>query len=231
MERRIRKNETRKMLSKTNRQARLMMQYVQVKYPDAYNDAEACYETLNAKYPNKRDLTKTIEFVQLNTGATTYAQYYSYRKQQKREQEKKQAQATETTTTARNDMFDLRIPLLSPEIVENNRSLNIPEYPEVMTEIVADPDLRTVFNQLTTPDGETMDTCSSENNTAGPENLNDLVEQLSSENLNDLVDQLIKDPLLDEVFNNNIYDENLNDLVDQACNNMLTPLEMDLLNK
>ena len=167
--RRIRKNETRKQLSKTNRHARLITQYVQFKHPDLYKEAEACYQELNDKYPDKRDLSKTIEFVQLTTGAVTYTQYYNQRKQEKRAQDKKQTPPTETITTGQNDM-----PLLSAEMVQNI-------IPEVMSEIVADPDR------------ETLSRCSSESNTSGLENAPECVQ--------DLIDEIINDPQLNEFFN------------------------------
>ena len=185
--RRIRKNETRKELSKTNRHARLITQYVQYKHPNIYEEAEVRYQELNDKYPHKRDLSKTIEFLQLTTGAVTYSQYYNQRKQERRAQDKKQTPPTETITTGQNDM-----PLLSLEMVQNI-------IPEVTVETVAD----------------SSDTCSSQSNTSDsenpPESVQDLMEnppesvqdimENPPESVQDLIDEIINDPQLNGFFN------------------------------
>ena len=226
---RERKRITRKELSKTNRHDRLLANYVKFKYPDVYEDAEACYQQLNAKYPDKRDLSKTLEYVQLTTGATSYTQYYNYRKLEKKTQEKSKTASKTTTTTGKHvntdntDSMVLQIPLLSPETVASNVSLDIPEYNEVMTEIMQDPNLRAIFNNLTTTpdgetsdtsaptDGETSDTSAPETNTSAdtspPESLEQVVQNIphqtppQGQSFQDLVDDLVSDPQLDQVFN------------------------------
>ena len=148
MDRNERKKQTRKTLCQANRQDRLISGYVKFKYPEVYAEALACYQSLDALYPNKRDLSKTIEYIQLTTGAVSYTQYYNDRKAQKKQQEK----PSKTTTT---DMA-LRIELLSPETVASQATLDIPESNDVLTEIMQDQDLRVVFDDITTtPDGET----------------------------------------------------------------------------
>ena len=44
------------------RQDRTMVAYLEVKYPEVYEDAVKYYNTLNQKYPSKLDLRKTDEF-------------------------------------------------------------------------------------------------------------------------------------------------------------------------
>ena len=101
MERKERKRFTRKQLTISNRHNKLISQYVSFKHPDIYKDAEAFYKMLNHKYPEKRDLCKTIEYLELTTGAITYHQYYSHRKQDKRARDKRET-ASETTTTGQH---------------------------------------------------------------------------------------------------------------------------------
>ena len=209
MNRKERKNFTRRRLSRSNRHDKLISQYISFKHPEIYKDAEEIYKRLNDKYPNKRDLSKTIDFVQLTTSAMTYSQYYYYRKLEKKKQNNGET-ATKTTNNLHNMV--LQIPLLSSETVADNMSLDIAQNEEVMTEIAADPDLQAVFNNFTTPGGETLDNFSSEgsmsgseNNTSESESIKETVQHfplaVNEQDIQDLVDELVNDPELNHVFN------------------------------
>ena len=238
MERKERKRFTRKLLTRSNRHNKLISQYVSFKHPDVYKDAEAFYKMLNHKYPEKRDLSKTIEYLELTTGAITYNQYYNHRKQDKRVRDKRET-ASETTTTGQHvdsmasetttttgqhvDSMVLQIPLLSSQIVANNMSLDIPQYEDVMTEINNDSDLRAVFNNRTT----TMDTSASESNTSASESNTSGSESntmqsflgVTEQDLQDLVEELVNDPQLNQVFD---------DMDNVSDYDMQTPLEKEL---
>ena len=231
MKRKERKRFTRKQLTISNRHNKLISEYVSYKHPDIYKEAEAFYKMLNQKYPEKRDLCKTIEYLELTTGAITYNQYYSHRKQDKRARDKREtasettttgqyvdSMANETTTTGQHvDSMVLQIPLLSGQSVANNMSLDIPEYEDVITEINNDSDLRAVFNDCTT----TMDMSASESNTSASESNTSASESntmqsflgVIEQDLQDFVEELVNDPQLNQVFDD-----------------MQTPLEDELLN-
>ena len=201
MDPRERKRQTRKVLCEAKRKDRLISGYVKCKYPEVYAEALECYESLNAVYPTKRDLSKTVEYLQLTTGAVSYTKYYNDRKAQKKRQEKqtettaeRQEKQTETTTKE----MALRIPLLPPETVQSQETLDIPGANNVTNEIMQDPELRSVFQDMTTTD------------TALPDSL-----EVKDQTYQDLVQELVKDPMLVDVFEDIHFDDP-------------TPLEMEL---
>ena len=51
----------RERISKT-RQALLINEYVYIKHPEIYREAAECYNSLNTKYPTKKDLRRCKEF-------------------------------------------------------------------------------------------------------------------------------------------------------------------------
>ena len=204
MDRLARKRETRKELVNAKRKARLISGYVKFKYPEVYADALNLYEFLNGAYPNKRDLTKTVEYLQITTGAVSYTKFYNDRKAQKKHQEKQ----TE---------MELRIPLLTRETVQSQTTLDIPGATDVVTEIMEDEPLRVVFNQITTETTTETTTTETtihegETNTASPG-----IVQLDDTTYKSLVEDLVNDPMLGDAFE----DIDLNDP---------SPLEIELSN-
>ena len=226
MERKEQKRVTRKQRSINNRHDKLISQYVRFKYPEVYADAEACYTRLNARYPDKRDLSKTIEYVQLTTGAITYSQYYNHRKQEKKSRNKGETagETEEKTTTGQDVVTDnmvLQIPLLHSDTVANNLSLNIPQHEEVMVEIMNDSVLHAVFNNFTTPDGETLDTSGSESMEVTSHHAGESFLGVPEQAVQDLPREHVKDPELGKIFHD--METELEDLVSDYANQ--TPLE------
>ena len=60
----LRGNDQRRYLRSLSRQAGFITEYIQLKYPEHYNEAAAYFNTLNSKYPTKPELRKTKEFRQ-----------------------------------------------------------------------------------------------------------------------------------------------------------------------
>ena len=63
-EQHLRGNDQRRYLRSLSRQAGFIAEYIQLKYPEHYNEAAAYFNTLNNKYPIKPELRKTKEFRQ-----------------------------------------------------------------------------------------------------------------------------------------------------------------------
>ena len=61
-EQHLRGNEQRRVLRSMARQAVFIAEYIQVKYPEHYNEAASFFNTLNRMYPVKPELRKTKEF-------------------------------------------------------------------------------------------------------------------------------------------------------------------------
>ena len=64
LRRRRERDQTRK---KQDRQDRLMVEYIKVKYPVQYEEAREYYNSLNKQYSNVRDLRKTWRFKDFKT--------------------------------------------------------------------------------------------------------------------------------------------------------------------
>ena len=156
MDRNQRKKFTRKNLSLKNRKDRFISSYIKAKFPDVYDQASKSYNQIDAAYPNKRDLTKTVEFVYTTTGVTTLNQYY-HKKRSERVRKGKEA--------AINDNMVLNIPLFGTkdcieqqqqqkqETNENELALPIPDelYNNLLEELRNDPDLHTILNDMDMP--------------------------------------------------------------------------------
>ena len=182
MDRLQQKRHARKLLVQSKRKDKLISGYIKSKHPEIYAEAIECYETLNALYPKKRDLCKTVEYLRMTTGAVNYNQYYYHRKVEKNQLEK----AVETTPE-----MELRIPLLTHETLQAQATLDIPGAADVITEVNQDQALRAVFNEMTTT--ETTQT------TTTHEAVSDSV-QLEDQTYQGLVDELVNDPFLQDAF-------------------------------
>ena len=70
-------NGRRRILAAQDRENRFIIDYLQHKRPDIYNDAKKVYTDLRTKYKNKHDVRKTREYEELMTGAV---KKYKYRR-------------------------------------------------------------------------------------------------------------------------------------------------------
>ena len=150
MDNKLRKKVTRKNLSIKTRHDRLISEYVKVKYPEAYMEAEEYYVRLNQIYPNKRDLCKTIEFLRITTEFKTLNDFYHRNKPSKVKRKKQTV-----------DNMLLEIPLLNHNTLTSNRTeevnvhvnespLVLPDslYEDLVREIRSDPDMYSIFNDM-----------------------------------------------------------------------------------
>ena len=135
------KGTARKLLSLKNRQDRFISTYVQSVRPDLYNEAKTYYEELRLRYPGKRDMCKTSEFLRKTKGFDSFEEYYLERaKQKRREGQTTERKLNQTTRTGIVDNMVLNIPLMTNEATKDpsetgdhtrtgivdNRGLNIP---------------------------------------------------------------------------------------------------------
>ena len=149
MDRTAQKRAARHVRAVSSRHDRLVTAYLKKKYPEAYDEADRYYNTLNLKYPDKRDLTKTAEFLQFSTGHSTFIEYY--RTRVKNQKAKKKAHTVE-------DNMTLQIPLMDSEDVcttklfeKADQALAIPDdvYDDIVSELRKDPQLYSIFDETT----------------------------------------------------------------------------------
>ena len=132
--------------SKAARHDRFVSLYVRKKNKEVYQEAEKFYQQLDQKYPTKRDLTITDEFVQSTTEYTSafqsaQAKYYA-RKKQKSDTQQVKAIALEIPLMNESDVD---IAVMNEKVDE---SLCIPQYiyNDLLTEISKDPAMTAIFN-------------------------------------------------------------------------------------
>ena len=153
MERKEQKKTSQQILNLKNRHARFITEYVLRKHPKIYADADAFHKQLRVANPNKRDLTKTHEFLTSTTSFTDYRDFYCRKKLKAHNQKTVTTTTTTTTTTMKTiheDNMLLNIDLLPPEIAQENTTLAqvIPDhvYQDILAEISKDSDLKAIFN-------------------------------------------------------------------------------------
>ena len=154
--RKTQKKTAQKALNDKSRHSRFIAEYVLRKEPEVYKEANSFYDMLKGKHPNKRDLTKTHEFLVGTTSYVDYRDFYCRKKLKHRKESTITTTTTTTTTkTTRVDNMELNIDLLTPQTVaENTVPLQvIPDdlYEQLVTEISVDPDLQHVLNNMIAP--------------------------------------------------------------------------------
>ena len=160
MDRKTKKKTAQQVLNIKSRHARFITEYVLRKAPQIYAEANSFYNTLKATHPNKRDLTKTHEFLVRTTNYTDYRDYYS-RKKLKRYEQRSTTTTTTTTTTTRVDNMALNIDLLTPEVVAENTKTPLQVMPDdlyhqLLAEISVDPQLQPVLNDMIAPQADEL---------------------------------------------------------------------------
>ena len=158
MDRKTQKKLAQKTLNAKSKHARFIAEYVLRKEPVVYKEANSFYNMLKAKHPNKRDLTKTHEFLVKTTNYVDYRDYYCRKKSKSHKESTITTTTTTTTRTSRVDNLELNIELLTPQVVaENTEPFQvIPDdlYQQLVTEIRADPDLQPVLNTMIAPQAD-----------------------------------------------------------------------------
>ena len=136
------KKKAQKQLSAKRKDADFIAEYIKRTDPETYTKAESFLTELRRKYPTKRDLTATHEFLVKTTSYTSYNQYY---------RRKKTSTTTTSTTTVANTL-ELNIQLLPKDVVSENTTQlqTMPEetYESLVREITKDPLLRAVFDDM-----------------------------------------------------------------------------------
>ena len=142
------KRQARHIRSVDAKHDRLITAYIKKKHPEVYEEAHQYYEALNMKYPSKRDLTKTGEFLQFATGYSTFIEYYN----------RPRVTDHKTKKHTVDDNMALRIPLMDSEDVNTTKlyekadeSLAIPDdvYNNLVSELAKDPQLYAIFEETT----------------------------------------------------------------------------------
>ena len=175
MDRKAQKKNAQQALNIKNRHSRFITEYVSRKHPQLYTEADTFFKKLKAANPNKRDLTKTHEFLVETTKYTDYREFYCRKKLKVHRKEQTVTTTTTTTTTMKNNM-ELNVELLTPEVVKANTTnpfLPIPDdtYQDLLGQIRKDPALQTILDDMTAPP-----------------------------NVDEQVDDLVNDPELQEIF-------------------------------
>ena len=104
------------------RKDKLITEYIHIKYPEIYNEANAFYQTLNNKFPDKKDLRKTDLFIFLKADIKNPPTQKEIETAQQTQKEIETAQQTQY-----EDNMVLKIPLMSnnpaPCIIEETSDL------------------------------------------------------------------------------------------------------------
>ena len=104
------------------RKDKLITEYIHIKYPEIYNEANAFYQTLNNKFPDKKDLRKTDLFIFLKADIKNPPTQKEIETAQQTQKEIETAQQTQ-----HKDNMVLKIPLMSnnpaPCIIEETSDL------------------------------------------------------------------------------------------------------------
>ena len=211
------------------RHDRLITEYMKNKYPDEYKEAEQFYQSLDLKYQNKRDLTKTTDFLHLTTGYHTFVELYRARAEETRKQKISQE------THATGDTMSLEIQLTSNDDVNNaihsqkvNESLCIPEdtYNALVNELAKDPQLYDMFNDILDTSAQPQQLVqTTQDFTLSPQyqqEVDEIIHQLglTQDRQTDAIVQSPMSQQIDEILNE--LDDILPELMEQ------TPLEQEL---
>ena len=140
----------RERLSKA-RQALLISDYIYIKHPEIYREAAECYNSLNAKYPTKKDLRRCKEFKAMKTPQQTYPYHVIVHPNIPLELSESAAQELADTDThlpvtepptnrLGNKIMELKIPLLEPAIITQTLQEVTQETLQVAAEEIVDDD-------------------------------------------------------------------------------------------
>ena len=155
--RKSQKRKSQKTLAAKSRDARFIAEYVKRKAPGLYAEADGFLKHLRTIHPEKRDYTKTQEFLVSTTGFSDYRDYYN-RTKLNRYKEKSTSRKTMTTTTMTTtttiDNMELNVVLMPEPVVKENtivpfQPLSDQTYQDLVEEITSDPSLQSIFNDMT----------------------------------------------------------------------------------
>ena len=237
MDRSDRKRFTRKNLSLKIKKDRFISGYIEAKCPQVYNEAMKYYEQLDSAYPQKRDLTKTVEFLYLTTGVSSFSEYYHKKRLEKG---KKQPEKEPSIV----DNMVLKIPLFDPkdkntlgsfpeqqEVSVHEAPLPIPDavYENLLQELRNDPDLYAIFNDMNTSGDDIIDLSGEQQVCVTFEQPDE--QHVTIEQPDEQPDESIPDTLCEDIVHELCEDPQLRDILDDMDigeYNEQTPLEREL---
>ena len=154
------KRESQKTLAAKRRDDSFIAEYVKRMAPALYSEADGFLNHLREQHPEKRDYTKTHEFLVATTGFSDYRDYYNRAKLKRYKQEYKQESTTRKTTTTMTtttivDNMKLDVTLLPEPVVKENTIVPFQALPDetcrdLIKEIESDPSLHMIFNDMAT---------------------------------------------------------------------------------
>ena len=127
-------NENRRNAKKEGKKAIVCMKYIAIKYPIIHEKVCKLYECINALYPEKRDLTKTPEFMRSTEEAVNIDLL-----QPVLEIPLMTKQASTSKEMPQND---------TPEEIPSAIDVLDEEIQTIITELRQDPDLESIFNNF-----------------------------------------------------------------------------------
>ena len=194
------KKQAQKDLLQKRRDATFIAEYVKRKAPETYIEAENFLKKLRELYPNKRDHTKTHEFLVDTTVYVDHKEYYNRKRLRHLNQDTASSttsvnttsvNTTSSTTSVNTTSRTTSVNTSSSTTSVNNMTLNIALMPE------------TVVAENTVP-----------------------LQAIPQETYEDLITEIVSDPTLHDIFHN--FD-NMQDIeLDEAITG-LSPLERELL--
>ena len=225
-----RKNTVRRMLTLSSRHDRFIATYIKAKHPDVYTEADEMYTFLKEVYPNKRDLRKVPEFLQLTTGVKSInAHYYKNRLSKKTEQ-----------NNHNTYNMVLEIPLLNQNALtmnQNELSTTIPEETSVPTDELSTtiPEETSVpTDELSTIIPEETSVPTDELSTIIPEETNVPTDEpqliIPDKIYEDLLSEIRSDPDLKAIFNDFDVLEEDQVILEHGSIDEPSPLEWELHN-
>ena len=187
MNRIIQKRKARNVRSKEARHDRFIAACVMRKNKEVYAQHKKLYDELDKKYPTKRDLTKTDEFIQETTGYTSIYQWNLAKLRTKKQGSDNQKDMVVEIQLMNKDDVDMAV--MTEKVSEE---LCIPDniYNNLVAEISKDPTMSAIFNDLNYEQNE-----QNEQNEEQQQELSDILDEL---------DDILppeKSPLEDELEN------------------------------
>ena len=184
MDRILQKRSARHIRSVKNRHDRFIASYIKANHSEVFAEAKAFYEELNVKHPQRRDLTKTDDFIAKTTKYKSAYEMYRSRYE------------TKSKENQQKDTFTLEIPLMSKKETEittmyekADPSLDIPEdvYQSILKDLQQDPVTSMYFKQNTEKE-------EGQPNSNG-EQVNDLLEELNA-----ILPQVLDQPEYEDIL-------------------------------
>ena len=147
MDRVIQKKAARHVRSKAARHDRFIATYIMKKNKEAYAEAKQLYDDLDKKYPEKRDLTKTDEFLHKTTGYTSFYQMSRAKYKVQKQKPNNQKIKGMSLEIPLMDKGDVDIVVMAEKVDE---SLCIPDhiYNNLLAEISKDPVMSSIFGTI-----------------------------------------------------------------------------------